>query len=190
MARPGPGAEALMTRLADIVVVQVLRGWLACQPPRKQGWVAALQSRWPSDSSVWWAARPGLIWRSFACARAPRCSAVGASPLFMWPKHAVMPRNRRSAERSNACWAGRPGRRGGAGLCFTAVTADRQSETDKERGISLPAGNGAMPDSQRHFERPRAVPGQTWPGGECPPERRGTGTCAGHFAVFQFALVR
>jgi len=44
-ARPGPGAEALLTRLADIVVVQVLREWLASQPPQQQGWVAALQDR-------------------------------------------------------------------------------------------------------------------------------------------------
>lgn len=45
-ARPGPGAEAMMTRLADIVVVQVLRAWLASQPPRQQGWVAAVQDRY------------------------------------------------------------------------------------------------------------------------------------------------
>lgn len=61
-ARPGPGAEALMTRLADIVVVQVLREWLAREPPRQQGWVAALQDRHVGRALQRLHAEPARAW--------------------------------------------------------------------------------------------------------------------------------
>ena len=61
-ARPGPGAEALMTRLADIVVMQVLREWLVRQPPRQQGWVAALQDRHVGRALKRLHAEPARAW--------------------------------------------------------------------------------------------------------------------------------
>lgn len=61
-SRPGPGSEALLTRLADIVVVQVLRDWLARQPPRQQGWVAALQDRHVGRALQRLHAEPARAW--------------------------------------------------------------------------------------------------------------------------------
>ncbi|WP_345411312.1 AraC family transcriptional regulator [Actinomycetospora chlora] len=37
-----PGGEAVITRLADVLVVQVLRAWLAHDPAARSGWLGAL----------------------------------------------------------------------------------------------------------------------------------------------------
>ena len=42
LARPRPGGEAVATRLADILVVQAIRGWLDRDPAARQGWLRAL----------------------------------------------------------------------------------------------------------------------------------------------------
>jgi AraC-like DNA-binding protein len=38
-----PGGEAVITRLADILVIQAIRSWLAVAPAARQGWLGALQ---------------------------------------------------------------------------------------------------------------------------------------------------
>lgn len=38
-----PGAETVITRLADILLIQALRVWLECAPMVSQGWMAALR---------------------------------------------------------------------------------------------------------------------------------------------------
>lgn len=38
-----PGGEAVITRLADIVVIQAIRSWLARDPAARTGWLGALQ---------------------------------------------------------------------------------------------------------------------------------------------------
>ena len=38
-----PGGETIMTRLADVLVVQVVRSWLERAPEARQGWLAALR---------------------------------------------------------------------------------------------------------------------------------------------------
>lgn len=38
-----PGGETVMTRLADILVVQAIRAWLATSPAARTGWLAALR---------------------------------------------------------------------------------------------------------------------------------------------------
>lgn len=38
-----PGGEAVTTRLADVVVVQAIRHWLAHDPAARRGWLGALQ---------------------------------------------------------------------------------------------------------------------------------------------------
>ncbi len=38
-----PGSETVMTRLADILVIQMIRSWIAREPEQQQGWLAALQ---------------------------------------------------------------------------------------------------------------------------------------------------
>ena len=38
-----PGGEAVMTRLADILVVQAIRTWIDTDPAARGGWVGALR---------------------------------------------------------------------------------------------------------------------------------------------------
>ena len=40
-----PGGETIITRLADILVIQAIRSWMAKDPPAKTGWLAALQDK-------------------------------------------------------------------------------------------------------------------------------------------------
>jgi AraC-like DNA-binding protein len=40
-----PGGEAVITRLADILVVQAIRSWLETDPAAESGWLGALQDR-------------------------------------------------------------------------------------------------------------------------------------------------
>jgi AraC-like DNA-binding protein len=42
-ARPRPGGEAVITRLADIVVIQALRAWIESDPGARTGWLGALR---------------------------------------------------------------------------------------------------------------------------------------------------
>jgi len=43
LAHPLPGGEAIATRLADILVIQAIRTWLATDPGARSGWLRALQ---------------------------------------------------------------------------------------------------------------------------------------------------
>ena len=40
---PRPGGETIITRLADVIVVQAIRSWLNSAPEAEQGWLAALR---------------------------------------------------------------------------------------------------------------------------------------------------
>ena len=40
-----PGGEAVVTRLADILVIQAIRGWIEQDPAARSGWLFALQDR-------------------------------------------------------------------------------------------------------------------------------------------------
>ena len=40
-----PGGETIITRLADILVIQAIRSWMAKDPLAKTGWLAALQDK-------------------------------------------------------------------------------------------------------------------------------------------------
>src|SRR5262245_8628403 len=40
-----PGGEAVITRLADILVVQAIRSWLETDPAARTGWIGALQDK-------------------------------------------------------------------------------------------------------------------------------------------------
>lgn len=42
---PRPGGEAVITRLADILVIQAIRSWLETDPAAQTGWLGALQDR-------------------------------------------------------------------------------------------------------------------------------------------------
>ena len=40
---PRPGGEAVITRLADIIVIQAIRAWLEADPSARTGWLGALR---------------------------------------------------------------------------------------------------------------------------------------------------
>ncbi|MGB0953600.1 MAG: AraC family transcriptional regulator [Planctomycetota bacterium] len=40
-----PGSETVMTRLADILIIQMIRAWIAKAPEQERGWFAALRDR-------------------------------------------------------------------------------------------------------------------------------------------------
>lgn len=40
-----PGGEAVITRLADILVIQAIRAWMESDPAAQKGWLGALQDR-------------------------------------------------------------------------------------------------------------------------------------------------
>jgi AraC-like DNA-binding protein len=42
---PRPGGETVITRLADILVIQAIRQWMARDPAAQTGWLGALQDR-------------------------------------------------------------------------------------------------------------------------------------------------
>jgi AraC-like DNA-binding protein len=43
MRQPGPGGEAVITRLADILVIQAIRAWIDTDPQARSGWLGALR---------------------------------------------------------------------------------------------------------------------------------------------------
>ena len=40
-----PGGEMVITRLADILVIQAIRSWIAQDPSAQTGWLGALQDK-------------------------------------------------------------------------------------------------------------------------------------------------
>jgi len=40
-----PGGETIITRLADILVIQAIRSWMAQDPIAQTGWLGALQDK-------------------------------------------------------------------------------------------------------------------------------------------------
>ena len=40
-----PGGEAVITRLADILVIQAIRTWIERDPAARPGWLGALRDR-------------------------------------------------------------------------------------------------------------------------------------------------
>jgi AraC-like DNA-binding protein len=41
--QPRPGGEAVITRLADILIIQAIRGWIETDPSAQTGWLGALR---------------------------------------------------------------------------------------------------------------------------------------------------
>lgn len=77
---PRPGGEAVATRLADVLVVETVRAWLASDPDARTGWVAALRD--PQIGAVLAAVHrePGRPWSlgDLAAAAAMSRSAFAA----------------------------------------------------------------------------------------------------------------
>lgn len=75
-----PGGEAVVTRLADILVIQAIRSWIAEDPVAQKGWLGALRDRQIGHALASIHREPALPWTvaSLAAAVAMSRSAFAA----------------------------------------------------------------------------------------------------------------
>jgi len=71
------GASLVVSRLLDILLVQVLRAWADAQPPGGAGWLGALGDRTLATALGWLHAEPGRDWSVNELAR--RCGTSRAT---------------------------------------------------------------------------------------------------------------
>lgn len=88
-----PGGEAVVTRLADILVIQAIRSWLASSPSAGTGWIGALQDEQIGRALALVHRDPGRPWTIAALARevamsrsafAARFSALVGEPVVAY----------------------------------------------------------------------------------------------------------
>ena len=72
-----PGGEMVMTRLADVLVVQTVRAWLDSAPEARQGWLAALRDEHVGRALIAIHRSPGTDWGVDSLAREVGHVAVG-----------------------------------------------------------------------------------------------------------------
>jgi len=77
-----PGGETVITRLADVVVIQALRSWLDTAPEAHSGWLAALRDPQIGRALALIHARPGADWSVDRLARAVGMSRSAFSARF------------------------------------------------------------------------------------------------------------
>lgn len=95
-----PGGETVITRLADVLVIQTIRSWIASDPAAQTGWLGALKDKQIGHSIVLMHREPARSWtvESLAAEVAMSRSAfaarfrelVGSSPmqyLAQWRMH-------------------------------------------------------------------------------------------------------
>jgi AraC-like DNA-binding protein len=68
-ARPRPGGEAVITRLADVLVIQAIRVWIETDPHAQTGWFGALRDRQIGQALALIHADPARAWTVGALAR-------------------------------------------------------------------------------------------------------------------------
>src|SRR4051812_29953838 len=59
---PRPGGEAVITRLADIIVIQAIRAWLETDPGARTGWLGALRDPYVGRAIALVHADPACAW--------------------------------------------------------------------------------------------------------------------------------
>ena len=64
-----PGGEAVITRLADILVIQAIRAWIETDPAARTGWLGALQDRQIGRAISLIHADPARAWTVASLAR-------------------------------------------------------------------------------------------------------------------------
>ena len=69
-ARPRPGGEAVITRLADVLVIQAIRAWIATDPDAQTNWLGALRDRQIGPALALIHDDPARGWTVAALARA------------------------------------------------------------------------------------------------------------------------
>lgn len=98
-----PGGETVITRLADILVIQAIRAWIAQDPGAQQGWLGALQDRQIGRAISLIQRDPGREWTVASLASAvamsrsafaARFSALVGEPamhyLLRWRMHLAL----------------------------------------------------------------------------------------------------
>lgn len=79
---PGLGAEAVITRLADLLVIQGLRAWLGRSDARERGWLAAVQHPGVGKALRAVHREPGFAWSVAEMARVAAMSRTRFSETF------------------------------------------------------------------------------------------------------------
>jgi AraC-like DNA-binding protein len=77
-----PGGETVMTRLADILVIQAIRAWLDTAPEANLGWLAALRDRQVGRTLALIHRRPAEDWTVATLAREAGMSRSAFSARF------------------------------------------------------------------------------------------------------------
>lgn len=77
-----PGGETVMTRLADILVIQAVREWLDTAPEARQGWLAALRDPQIGRALALIHRRPEADWSLAGLAREAGMSRSGFAARF------------------------------------------------------------------------------------------------------------
>jgi len=77
-----PGGEMVMTRLADVLVVQTIRAWLESAPEARQGWLAALRDEQVGRALMAIPRDPGAEWGVDSLAREVGMSRSAFSARF------------------------------------------------------------------------------------------------------------
>ena len=79
---PGPGGEAVITRLADILVIQAIRSWIDHDPAARSGWIGALQDPQIGEAITLIHRDPARDWTVGALADATAMSRSAFSARF------------------------------------------------------------------------------------------------------------
>lgn len=77
-----PGGETVMTRLADILVIQAIRAWLDTAPEARSGWLAALRDRQIGRALALIHRRPADNWTLVSLAQAAGMSRSAFAARF------------------------------------------------------------------------------------------------------------
>jgi AraC-like DNA-binding protein len=77
-----PGSEAIITRLADILVIQAIRYWIEQNPSEQKGWLAALHDSHLARALGLIHREPGKNWTVASLARAAALSRSAFSARF------------------------------------------------------------------------------------------------------------
>lgn len=77
-----PGSETVITRLADILVIQAIRAWLESMRDEERGWIAALHDRQIGLALALMHRNPAYPWQLESLARETGMSRSGLSARF------------------------------------------------------------------------------------------------------------
>lgn len=77
-----PGGETIITRLADIIVIQAIRSWIDSAPESNQGWLAALRDGSVGPAIVAIHREPKRDWTVASLAKEVCMSRSGFSVRF------------------------------------------------------------------------------------------------------------